>query len=283
MKTVFSDSSQVAHLWANKQQTEAKNSNRSFYFWKDTIYSYGSHFPIAKHIEVCGQPYVLFTVRSYSNTTAKHISITRSACSHKELIFCYDVTATNEAHESNFSLWQRDAENFARKLSTARKPELYISELHHIRKQAKIYADLFSLELPSTLLAAVTIEDKEGLKVYLEQKEAMIAKQEAEKKSKQQKEHRAQIKKFLEFKSHRVFSNGGIDVIRVNGENVETSQAVKIPVAVAKRIYNSLLSGQLQKEGKVLDYIISSIDKKHLIVGCHKFEVKHLLTVGKTL
>lgn len=283
MKTVFSDSSQVAHLWANKQQLEAKNTNRSFYFWKDTIYSYGSHFPMAKHIELNGQSYVLFTVRSYSNTTAKHISITRSACSHKDLVFCYDVTATNEAHERNFLLWQRDAENFARKLSAARKPELYLSELHHIEQQAKRYAELFSLDIPSTLLAAVTIENKEGVKGYFENKGAMIAKQEAEKKAKEAKEHKEQVKKFLAFKTHRVFSSGGIDVIRVNGENIETSQAVKIPLAVAKRIYNNLSSGALTVGCKILDYSITNVDKKYLKVGCHTFEIKHLLKVGASI
>ena len=40
----------VAHLWANQVQQEAKNSNRSFYFYGPSIYSYGSHFEIARHV-----------------------------------------------------------------------------------------------------------------------------------------------------------------------------------------------------------------------------------------
>ena len=43
------DLDMVAHLFANQSQTEARNGGNTFYFYKDTIYSFGSHFPIAKH------------------------------------------------------------------------------------------------------------------------------------------------------------------------------------------------------------------------------------------
>ena len=44
-------SDMVAHLWANKSQDSARESGGRFYFVGDTIYSYGSHFPIARHVE----------------------------------------------------------------------------------------------------------------------------------------------------------------------------------------------------------------------------------------
>lgn len=67
---------ELPHIWANQQQDEARAG--SFYFKGATIFSYGSHFPIAT-IEGGN---VLFTMRSYSNTTAKHISKARQAISH---------------------------------------------------------------------------------------------------------------------------------------------------------------------------------------------------------
>lgn len=60
----------VARLWATQAQDEAHGSN--FYFRGDTIYSYGSHFPIARHITHKGKPAVLLTTRYYSVTTSKH-------------------------------------------------------------------------------------------------------------------------------------------------------------------------------------------------------------------
>lgn len=70
------DNSQVAHLWANRSRERAKGSN--FYFEGDTIYSYGSHFPIARHFGGV----VLFTNQSYSVSTSRHISYVRQACTH---------------------------------------------------------------------------------------------------------------------------------------------------------------------------------------------------------
>jgi hypothetical protein len=46
MKHVF-NSSEVPHIWALQQQNEGRNSQGNFYFNGATIYSYGSHFPIA--------------------------------------------------------------------------------------------------------------------------------------------------------------------------------------------------------------------------------------------
>jgi hypothetical protein len=82
MKHVFNgkERSQIAHLWMNKKQDHARDSRESFYFRGDTIYSYGSHFPIARHVRNSrGEDAVLMTTDTYSNTTAKHISMVRSA------------------------------------------------------------------------------------------------------------------------------------------------------------------------------------------------------------
>ena len=40
----------VAHLWAHRAQESAPQRG-NFYFDGDTIYSYGSHFPIARHVK----------------------------------------------------------------------------------------------------------------------------------------------------------------------------------------------------------------------------------------
>ena len=80
----------VAHLWANKSQPEARNGtprDSNFYFEGTTIYSYGSHFPIATHTtDKHGKPVVLFTQAGYSMTTSRHISMARSAARHLDLL-----------------------------------------------------------------------------------------------------------------------------------------------------------------------------------------------------
>lgn len=70
---------EIAHIWAHKTQEEARNKEGNFYFSGDTIYSYGSHFPIARHITHKGKAAILFTSRDYSVTTARHKSEVRQA------------------------------------------------------------------------------------------------------------------------------------------------------------------------------------------------------------
>ena len=80
MKHVYQDIKEIAHLWFHEAQTSARNSQGNFYFEGATIYSYGSHFPIARIIRNAkGQKAVLLTARKYSNTTAKHVSAVNSA------------------------------------------------------------------------------------------------------------------------------------------------------------------------------------------------------------
>jgi hypothetical protein len=87
MKTVFTDISKVAHLWANQLQDNARNTGNFFFEGKE-IYSYGRHFMIAKHIENDKwERAVLFTERTYSVSTAKHIAVVRQAASHKDIIY----------------------------------------------------------------------------------------------------------------------------------------------------------------------------------------------------
>ena len=96
------NNSDVAHFWANQNQESLSNANGSFYYQDDIIFSYGSHFPIARHID--GNT-VLFTTDSYSNTTAKHINHTLRAVSHKKVFSVTDVLACNKKqHENNLSI-----------------------------------------------------------------------------------------------------------------------------------------------------------------------------------
>jgi hypothetical protein len=70
MKRVHSPD-MVAHIWANKGQDDARNAGGNFYFTGPVLYSYGSHFVIAAHLE---NGRILWNDASYSNSTARHKS-----------------------------------------------------------------------------------------------------------------------------------------------------------------------------------------------------------------
>lgn len=72
VKHVFSNNDEIAHLWFSQSQDSARNQQSNFFFEGETIYSYGSHFPIAVLGEFKGKKYVFETVQWYSNTTGGH-------------------------------------------------------------------------------------------------------------------------------------------------------------------------------------------------------------------
>lgn len=78
--------SENAHQWANKGKKQSSaNSNIKYWDFK-TIYSYGSHFILAKRIEFEGNEYIFLNENNYSNSTSKHKSHVWNACKHLETI-----------------------------------------------------------------------------------------------------------------------------------------------------------------------------------------------------
>lgn len=115
---------EIAHLWAHQTQTEARNPHGNFYFNDKTIYSYGSHFPIARHVtNDKGEAAILFTNRSYSSTTAKHIHIVRQAIPRGIPVFYVH----NPEHDikGEYRTQRIDVEALIKKLQAARPDNRY--------------------------------------------------------------------------------------------------------------------------------------------------------------
>ena len=293
MKTVFTDASQVAHLWANKKQESAKNSGHNFFFQGDTIYSYGSHFPIARHFK----DVVLFTLRTYSVTTSSHISMTRGACSHLPKVYCYEIPNSKQdtgAHQKNFERWANEVKENISKLKNARKPAMYVSAIESIISQVNEYVKFFKLKLTAEQKAIFTVRDADKYK------EALI--EEARKKELFEKHiltagkklfERSRLawfdydeKNFRESLTNRQkdllqrfhgLQDGNATYLRSDGETVETSKGIKLPVAVAQRYYRWYLKtadagGCFNSDCgyKVLDYDVTQASTDGLVVGCHQ-------------
>jgi hypothetical protein len=162
-------SGQVPHLWFHKVQDSAKNGNGSLYFEGDTIFSYGSHFPIARHVQVGKRSAVLFTTKDYSVTTSGHKSAVRSAIPdgttvfHVPHIFTDDRYASND-HPSNLADYAERVANHLAKCSRARQS--YSKEWEHgravvLREEAREYAKFFRLKLPK--IAPIPALDSKAL------------------------------------------------------------------------------------------------------------------------
>lgn len=71
MKTVFQSNSELAHVWANQLQIEGKANN--MFFNGPVIFSYGTHYEIARLVESKnGQKVCFVNSNGYSSSTAKH-------------------------------------------------------------------------------------------------------------------------------------------------------------------------------------------------------------------
>ena len=290
MKKVL-NADNVAHTWAYQSQNEAYTPNRSFYFYGPTIYSYGSHFPIAKHaINNKGETAILFTTRGYSNTTSKHISKVRQSIPNREnIIYCNNPE--NTAND-NILYWNREIDCIYRALAKAKKPEKYLLELSQLKHQLEKYCSFMLVEIPETISLKLDITSKAEIVEIVAKEQAIKAEQEAKREKEQQKEINKQLKKFRTFERFNLYSK--FSYLRYNEatQRIETSQRVEIPVKLAKVFYTAIKTAlnnidnptsQMLENLKILDYTVKTLKKDFIVIGCHTIEMKEINKIAKTL
>lgn len=148
---------EIAHLWMHKTQDEARNPQNNFYFNGDTIYSYGSHFPIARHVEHKGNAAVLYTTDSYGPTTGKHLNHVRMAIPGSIPVFRVpdpnrDIKRQLEYHRARFS----DARGRLLEAKNKRDRVKAYKAVQVAQRDARVFAqffgyrDRFNLLLPKS-------------------------------------------------------------------------------------------------------------------------------------
>lgn len=266
MRKVVSNSD-VAHLFALQQQSEARTPSGSFFFYGGSIYSYGHHFCIAKFI---GDK-LLFTERDYSNTTSKHKSYTHQATSHIEKVYCAYPDGT---HQQNFDSWEQKAKVVYAKLIKARKPEIYIAMIASILDRAEKYADLFGIEIPESLSLLIKVENRE-------QATEILRKQEQKKIEQDRQRHIKELADFRSHNQHRIFTRDGYDYLRCGKDSFETSQAVEIPMSDGIVFYKLLKEGKIKKGDKLMHWTVLEVTSKFISIGCHKIKIEEIENVVK--
>lgn len=239
MRKVVS-SSEVSHLWAHQSQSEARNANNSVYFSGDTIYSYGSHFPMAKHVKnKAGKSAVLFTTAHYSVTTCRpcrasgHCSMARSAVSHLTVFDVPNVKAeTTSEHKANLADYAKRITDALLKASRARTSKEWLhSQALELRTEAIKYAEFFKLAYSK--LPSVPALDSN----LLEKIRHTEAKRIATERKRKLAESREAIALWRNGEPYVRLPYGSPDMLRVSadGESIETSRGVSFPISHAKR------------------------------------------------
>jgi len=304
MKKVF-NTSELPHVWASQKQNEGKAG--SFYFNGKTIYSYGSHFPIAT---IDGDN-VLFTMRTYSNTTAKHISGARHAASHFNFIWCYDVPTNlkyaSTEHENNLNRWKREIKSLFDELGNTkiRNTQDRINGINNHISKLTAYCQYFKLKIKDKEL-------KELIKLASTDNFLQVAREAKDKANEvENKKRESAIKAYSKYLN--LWRNDDSESIKAIPEKtktlinwyansahpfthlrynkahnrLETTKGVQIPVEIAKRAFiqlNGCMEGICKDISvPVMNYTITETTKEYIKAGCHTIPKTDIIYIAKLL
>ena len=147
---------QVAHVWAqDKGQPMRSGSMRAE---GDTVYSYGTHFPIARWTDATGRDYlrdsarlprrvVLFTTARHSVTTSQHIGRVWRALGYRDAFMVPNVRARDKAaHLENLRAMIATAHEDFEKAKRARKyGDSHLESGEKALRSADLYRRAFGL------------------------------------------------------------------------------------------------------------------------------------------
>jgi hypothetical protein len=246
-KHVF-DTGEIPHLWAHRTQDEARNRQGNLYFTVDTIYSYGSHFPIARHVtNDAGERAVLLTTATYSVTTSSHCSAVRSAIPSGIRVFhvpnvCHGRYSgsdlTGDDHVGNLADYAERIEKHV--VTSARARSSYAKTWNnqhagHLRDQAFAYCAFFGLPVPN--IPEVPELDSEAL-TAIRKREAKRSAEKAEQTKRERAEAIVRQQELITKWRAGQYSGCLYDVpamLRIDGDEVVTSRGARFSVSHAKR------------------------------------------------
>lgn len=259
------DNTEIAHLWAH--QTHSRASGSHFYFEGDTIYSYGSHFPIARHYRGA----VLFTTHGYSATTARHISITRQACSHLEVFNVDDPT--RDPCKADLKDYSDDIKAKALTAGRARNPAAALEVLERVVSEANRFAEKFGFK------TRFAMPDESEL-AKLRERARLAANRERQVREAREAKQLADAQEAIA--NWLVGANVSIPYcvskvyLRVDNGELQTSKGARVPLSEAERAFRfatAMRSKGWHRNGEqfqVGTYQLDAVNEQGVIAGCHR-------------
>lgn len=278
--TMSLDRFTTAHRWAHDAYQRNGTINGGNIYAEEctrTIYSYGTHFPIARRTDSVAFP-LLFTYRTNSSSTNTHIRAAYGATDHIKKFMCYDPSATPRSiyrKEMEYEMVERmekwasaclhvtqmeagiakrrgkgkpDSDHLNGRLAAyeSRRDEVVVGiqdrseELERFRKEFKI-----TIKELGVKEAAFRRKFKAGTWHGLTAKLAAIEKRARAKaetaRLKRQEELLAKeeekLVKWLAGESVYLQYQSGAAKLRVKDDMVETSQGAEVPVSDAWRLW----------------------------------------------
>ena len=284
----------VCHLWAHQSQNSARTSGRQLYFDGDTIYSYGSHFPIARHIKHRGKTAVLFTTRDYSSTTTGHKHVVFSACQHLTVFYVADIHASHKEHLADY---RKRLSNLMGQYAKARsrKPEIF-GLMESLVQQANAYAEFFNLKTRLTLPLNTEETVAECNRITALEIEARRKREARKEKEREEELKKAEedLQKWISGESNSLPYNAYYLPVRlrIKEDELQTSKGAQIPLdhaikafRIIKRLYDK--GETYKRNGHTIhlgNFPLDEIDKEgNVTAGCHiisRSEVERIAAVA---
>ena len=290
MRNVLKDYSEVAHYWANAVQESGRAREHRMYFEGEYIYSYGSHFCMARRLS----PGVfVMTTRGYSPTTSKHLFEVRRAI-HGKTVYCHNPRgfatdnrekAVNEIEEEILASQRPRIRQVTR--------DRHMAEAARLIKQFNDYLEVLPEKEricpPIPELQGTSKEQAERIKQVREEEERRRA--EARRKAEEERNRRAEeaLQEWLAGSDRRPYHYGPAR-LRIKDDMIETSHGAEVPVSHAKRLWPMIVDSHEKQSTycpghqiRVGVYTLFKIEKGDLRIGCHEIEYSELLRIAGLL
>ncbi len=303
------NNAELAHNWANHyygRNEGQKSGNMYTCSARQAIYSYGSHYTIARHVDFLKDYDIIMSTGRYSVSTSQHCShVSHAIASEKRVLYVYSCPYEGESIDhcrhnmlNNIKHEVEEAHDVSKKIPNAKsRRQDYIKEvesliLHaeEIRKTFKIKWVLVKKSMKSDLYKLyrnvlkgdwVDASAKSTKKERERERALKAARERKVREDKKIFEDRAK-EVLLEWKEGANVYHGGFRSLpcdlRVKGAYVETSQGAKVPVKHARKLWpiaeacRATSTKKLFKLGTFsmgvfrLDHINENGDVK---IGCH--------------
>ena len=242
---------EIPHLWFHQTQSDARSQGNIF-FDGETIYSYGTHFPIACHVNSKSgrKSAVLFTTRRYSVTTSGHCSAVRGAIPSGTTVFSVPDLGGSLTriidHAGNLEHFVTESKDALAKARRARISGQYdLTSAFGYRETARNYARFFGVTCPKFDFLP-TGKELKALKAQIaeraERHKASQALSAQREEARRAERHRIEMLDFAEKSALWRAGNpnvrlpwGADTLLRISGDEVETSRGARVPVSHAKR------------------------------------------------
>lgn len=282
------DGKQCAHIWA--QQTKASGQGYgAIRFDGDTLYSYRE--PIARIVKNARGTAALLRDATFSVTTSTHQSYARGAVSHMRSFTVSDIHApkSEDVREAYAAKLEKMALDIARMRSD---PQWRLEHARRLEKEANDCAAFFDWQWR---LALPEISKEHLAKLRAD----ALAKSKKERLQREERERAAalvlagEVDAWLAGRQRSIpYGYTGDTLLRIIGDEIQTSRGARIPVAHARRLWPVILQHKAagtryQRNGHTIhvgEFHVDSIEADGtLIAGCHTIEFAQIERIAKEL